>query len=423
LKKNPFDREALRLRAEIEVQLGQYSEAAKDYYQLLYLKTPGDGVDSFEIKQKLLLPLYHTGHLIELYTLCQELLRRERENPQALYYLSLIYLGQRYYREATKHLEVLVRNRPGFYEGLFAYAVSVLQDKKFDEAYRYITKALEIKDSILYRLCKAAVLYLSGNFVDCTRTYDTLPGNVSGFDNKKQYLFALKLGAMCFLKSGDHQRAINLFRRRYEALQEKISSEKPLHRASKPVIYDERGKVKFRSDGEKQEKRQSKLSNFTEYFTLKEVALEEGIVASVFQAFPPKRRILDLEGFSPVTEGGIDLAFSMVRGGLFDEAIALLRTLKNEHPEILGVGKLIDMVEERKELIERTATHSPIDAEKLRESTERIIKKKKRRYELWEYLEEWEKNAIKPYDLLLVAGLISTKRLEPSVLFGRKNGV
>jgi len=423
IRKNPFDREALRLRAEIEVQLGYFNEAARDYFQLLYLKTPGDGIDSFEIKQSLLLPLYRTGHLVELHTFCQELLNREKENPQALYYLSLIYIGQRYYREAADYLEAVVRNRPGFHEGLFAYAASVLQEKRFDEAYRYITRALEIKDDILYRLGKAAVLYFTGNFVDCAATLDTLPGSSSGFDNRKQYLFALKLGAQCFLKRGDHGRAVELFRKRYEALQEKGGSEKPGLTASELGIYDERGKLRFRGDAEKREKKQGKPSPLEEYFRLKEVALEEGLAGAGLSSFAPQKRILDLEGFSPLTEAGIDLAFSMIKGGLLDEANTFLRLLRKDHPELLGAGKLIDMVEEKKEHTGKAAAGSPIDTSRLRESTERIIKKKKRRYELWEYLEEWEKNALKPYDLLIVAGLTSTRRLNPSVLFGKKDGV
>ncbi|MGQ9616064.1 MAG: tetratricopeptide repeat protein [Spirochaetota bacterium] len=423
IRKNPFNRGALRLRAEIEVQLEQFSEAARDYFKLLYLKTPGDGVDIFEVKQNLLLPLYHSGHLIELYTLCQELLKREKENPHALYYLSLIYIGQRYYREAAKYLEILVRNRPVFHEGLFAYAVSVLQEKRFDEAYKYITKALEVKDNILYRLCKAAMLYFTGNFIDCAAILDTLPGSSSRFDNKKQYLFALKLGALCFLKRGEYIRAVELFRKRYEALQEKGDSKTQGLTASKLGIYDERGKIRFSNDAEKKEKKQSKPSPFEEYFRLKEVALEEGVVSPGFAAFPPQKRILDLEGFSLLTEAGIDLVFSMIKGGLIDEAITFLRMLRKNHPELLGAGKLVDMVAEKKEQTRKTAAGSQVNTEKLRESTERIIKKKKRRYELWEYLEEWERNAVKPYELLIVASLTSTRRLDPSVLFSKKAGV
>ena len=84
LRKNPFDRKALRLRADIAVKLEQFAEASRAYFQLLYLKTPGDGVDSFEIKQCLLLPLYRLESLLELHTFCRELLNREKDNPRAL---------------------------------------------------------------------------------------------------------------------------------------------------------------------------------------------------------------------------------------------------------------------------------------------------------------------------------------------------
>lgn len=423
LKKNPFDKKAIRLRADIAVKLEQFAEASRDYFQLLYLKTPGDGVDSFEVKQCLLLPLYRLESLLELHTFCRELLNREKDNPRALYYLALLFMGQRYYREAAHCLGTLIRNRPTFHEGLFSYAAAILQEKRLEEANTYMKKALEISDALLYRLGMATVLYLAGNFIDCSAVLGSLPLDASGFESRRQYLFALKLGTFCCYRRGKHAEAVELFRRRYEAGQQKELPEKPDALVSKIGLYDERGRIRAGGDREKHRVKTKTPSTFENYYRLIEVALEEGLV-NVWRAFlPPQKRILDLEGFSPSTEAAVDLAFSMVRAGLLEEAGNFLEKIRKDHPELLGLGKLINMVQERRMSPGGDGIGSSSSEAKLRESTERIIRKKKRRYELWEYLEEWERGAIKPYELLMVGGFTSRKQLSSAVLFGRENKV
>jgi len=46
--------------------------------------------------------------------------------------------------------------------------------------------------------------------------------------------------------------------------------------------------------------------------------------------------------------------------------------------------------------------------------------RKKTSFSLPQYVNEWEKNAIKPYQLLIISDLVSRKQLSPVMLFGGK---
>ncbi|HUT66552.1 MAG TPA: tetratricopeptide repeat protein, partial [Spirochaetota bacterium] len=87
LEKNPRNKQALLMRAEIHIQQEEYSDAERWYYRLIGLKKPGDGIDTFDIKQRLLKPLYHEQKLLDLLNLSKEILHTEKNSPPALYYL------------------------------------------------------------------------------------------------------------------------------------------------------------------------------------------------------------------------------------------------------------------------------------------------------------------------------------------------
>ena len=94
LERNPSNKKALYMKADIHLKREEYGEAERNYYRLIDLKRPGDGIDPFEIKQKILCPLYRQNKLLELYKVSKDIFNTEKNNAEALYYLALLYLAQ-----------------------------------------------------------------------------------------------------------------------------------------------------------------------------------------------------------------------------------------------------------------------------------------------------------------------------------------
>ena len=400
LEKNPGNRKALLLKADTENKLERFENAAKDYYHLIRAKVPGDGIDVLVVKKKLLLSLYRQGSLLELHNLCGEILETESNSPEALYYRSLLYIGQMYFDRAAEALRLLTHNRPMMHEAHFAFGIANLQRGKHDDAVSAFDRALEMNKSYLYLLCSAAAHYFKADYKMCSEILKDIPQREEVFDKRKQYLYSLKLRAFCNYRIGRYERAVHLLQLLYKLVQ----------RGAFPVagIYNREGK--------KEESETAKFGDSTlaNYYRLREVAAEEGRRA------PPSmhtNRILDVEGLSRITEAGIDLGFAMIRAGSLQEAFDLLSEIRKDHPEVLGLKKVIQLIDEERE--RRKSIRS--DAPRLvrSKSTERVIRGEGRGYRLWEYIGEWERNAVRPYQLLIIADFTSRKMLSPGVLLSK----
>jgi tetratricopeptide (TPR) repeat protein len=398
LERNPENRQALLMRADAESALGRFADAAHDYHRLIHLKKPGDGTDVLEVKKRLLKPLFQEQSLLELHTLCMGILKTEQNSPQAIYYLGLLYLGQMHYDRAAKTLDALVKNRPNMADAHFALGLAHAQRGAFEDAARALNRALDLKESTLYRVCDASVHYFRGNYRQGLDMLRSVPQRRESFDNLKQYLFYLKLRAFCNYRIGRQERAVQLLRILYNL--------RKVEGSPGTVLYAQDGRVKTVLPDH------GKPSDFTDYFRLKEVAAEEGRRAPSGYTL----RIHDLEGLTPATEAAIDLGFAMARAGFLREALQLLTRLRNEHPEILGLGRILQLLEVEAERERGLEQDDP--ATFRAKSTERIVKAGGRGFKLWEYLEEWERRAIRPYQLLIISDLTAFKMLSPRVLSG-----
>jgi hypothetical protein len=156
-------------------------------------------------------------------------------------------------------------------------------------------------------------------------------------------------------------------------------------------------------------------SLFDEYYRLREVAAEHGSTVP-----PPKKTggLLDLKGLFRSTEAGLDLCFAMFRAGSLEESRSLMADLKKQQPEVLGLKRLIDLIDEE---MERIRSMQPGAVQSLRSaSTERVIRGKGRGFKLWEYIEEWERRAVRPYELIIITGFTSRKMLSPGILLSKR---
>ncbi len=402
LRKNPDNRQALFMKANVALQMEQFENAARDYFRLIDLKKPGDGIETFKVKEKLLLPLYKQERLLELHRLCKEILHVERYNAEAQYYLALLYIGQMYYHEAVKILEALIRNRPQMHQAIFVYALALIQSRKYDRAIELIQRSVQLNDTPVYKLAFAAAHYMNGNYTNSLDILRSIPQREEVFASGKQYSYAIRLRGFCNYRLGSYDKAINLFRFNCNYL-------KRFHK--KTGIYNEYGVVMQDNLPDSDNERKEEVSTFEDYFRLKEVAIEEG----KFEGFSTAtQRILDIEGFSRETEAEIDLGFSMLKAEALDDAFKFFKKMHSEHPEILGLKRLIQLIEETLKAAKGGS------AQRVEQrSTEKIVKGKEKRYHLWEYIEEWANNSIRPYQLLIAFDLTAKRQLSPLVMFGR----
>ncbi len=426
LEKKTSDKQALLLKADIERDQGDYASAEKDYYRLIDLKKPGDGIDVFEMKGRLLLPLYRQDKLLETLNLSGELLSIEKGNADAFYYLGLIFISQLYYKDALKILERLIYNRPLMHQALFAGAVTLVQLKDFEKSLLYIKRALALDSNSLYKLIYAGIQYLMENYTRAKDTVKGIPVKEKALDTVKQFIFSLGLNAFCSSMLGLFDEAIAGFKTIHEL---SIKSKKNVEPGTNAGLgYDEFGKkmAGWPSDkgvspviGQHSDKEVSPAagdSPLHTYFRLKEVAIDEGETAAAgSEGLTSSKQFLDLMGLSAQTRAALDVGLCLVKSGRFSEAHSFLKEIKTQHPEVLGMHKVLGLIEEQEKNVSGKKK-GDTDYPAIRRSTEKIIKEKRGRYELWEYIREWEKNSIRPYHLLILSDLTSKKQLSPILL-------
>ncbi len=425
LEKNPLSKEALFLKANIELELGLYRDAERDYYSLLYKKVKGDGIDTFKIKEKLLKALYEQDKIYETYLLSKEILSIEKENAEGLYFLALIYLGQLYFHEADKILRRLILNRPMYSQAYFAKSINDAQMRRYEDALVSINRAIELEDRDLYHLIRASLYYFNEDYNKAYEEISKLKNIRSHYESGNQYLFYLRLYSMINYKLRFYDRAVLTFKRAMdfvEKTKKEIKGEKDSNDKGYSV-YGEDGRVKKQSkkvvnpvaDYERKMGIKKKLSPvLEEYLRLKEVAIEEGKVDYIVKRnINDPFSLLDIDGLTKRTWIHIGYLFSLIKAGVLDKAKDFAIRFRVEHPEIIGLRRVIDLIDEKIE--DEKIGRLTIDY--LREKTKKLADKKKKRYELWEYIEEWEKRVLRPFELLDVAGFSTRKQLNPVILF------
>jgi hypothetical protein len=125
-----------------------------------------------------------------------------------------------------------------------------------------------------------------------------------------------------------------------------------------------------------------------------------------------------------LTWAAVDVGFCLVRSGRLARARELFEKLSRSNPEVLGVRRIVDLIREKESEPPAEGRNERRD---IREKTDRVVSKKRRRYELWEYVERWEEEATRPFHLMAACGFVARKRLDPGLLSpdkgqGRKPG-
>jgi tetratricopeptide (TPR) repeat protein len=413
LEKNPQSKQALLMKADILLELGEYREAESWYYRLIDLKRPGDGIDIFEIQKRLLKPLYHQQKLLDLFNLARELLRMEKNCPSALYYLGLLYMGQLYYREAKKILDRLISVRPRMHEALFAHAVALNQLNELEGALVSLKQAVKVHEEILYNLVLAFTYYNIGNYTESGNILKAINLRFNTFGEEGQYLFALRLSAFCDMKLGRWEEAVDQFRELYDIIGERKGG--LTHQKLSPediTLYSEFGRKREIAARAGADQKCMDNSIASEYYKLKEFLIEERKDSSVpRESLASSSRFLDIEGLNSKTWAALDLGLAMVSGNMLDTAIEFFEKLKNTYPELVGLKRLIGLI--------RNTKKEENGKSQVSQEQRGALGARARGRGLDDYLEEWEKGGVRPYSLILIAGFSTKKQLSPLILFTR----
>jgi len=430
LDKNPDNRKALEMKADIEVKRNLDEAALNDYYRLVGFKRPGDGVNVLKIKKKMLLPLYRNEHLLELHTVCSEILKSEKNDPDALYYMAVLYTGQMYYREAVRLLEKLFIKKPDMAEARFLYSVVLCQEKDFSKALSEIKRARSLHDEDLYRIIHAAVLYLSGKYHDALAILRSVSRFGTALFNQKKAYFIKRLNAFCLYRTTEYEQAASLFKLLYNETkkwraQSSKEANKDTYKTAGLSTYDETGRVKKRELLLRKDARATEETVLGDYYRLKEVALEERKLG-MLKTPPPLNRLLDIEGLGYETQAALDYGFALMKSGNFSKAINFLNNVSRGHPEVIGLNRLIALFEKEEKKGDWTGTSAngniknDMSAGSIQNQSSASTARKKTIFSLSQYIKEWEKNAIKPYQILIISDMISRKQLSPVILFSGK---
>jgi tetratricopeptide (TPR) repeat protein len=355
----------------------------------------------------------------------------EESSADALYHLGLLYLGQLYYREAWKVLERVIGSRPRMAPAFRAASIALVQLGDYEKAIECAKNAFQIDGDPLCTLVMAAALFLLGNSREAERVLALLPRGEKTFESPKHVQLYHRLCAFAALKSSSHDSAAEHFSKVLQALKREEDEGKKGHG---PGIYNQFGRIE---NGEETPRGAGGASPKTkgmdgelvrDFFRLKEVIRDDERLSGIGLSRPVRPgagsagvqgadstgTFLDLEGLSRLTWAALDLGFSLVRAGRLARARAVFEELSRSNPEVIGVRRVIELIGEKE--AEQAEGKSPALGD-IREKTDRVIEKKKRRYELWEYVERWEENAIRPHHLMAASGLAARRRLNPSILF------
>jgi len=480
LQRQPSNRAALLMRADIERSRGLHEEAEQDYERLIYLKKPGDGIDLLDAKRKLLKPLHAQGKLYETLTTAKEILSQSGSDPDALYYLGLVYLGQLYYKEAWKIFQRLLSARPNMESALFAASVALIQLRDCERAVDLLKKALSRVDEPLYRLLWAGAYYLMGNFKGAGEMLRGIAGAQPAFASKKQLELLMRLAAFSSLGLRNPGGAGKWFAALGKLVEREArpgaggklgagrrEADGPARRAGAEFlkmagarlgkggvqkmtgVYNQFGKLEAEKPKERACETQGLRDTgnragrgrdtaegppLADFYRMKEVFREEG-------RWPVKTgeietsggSLLDIEGLSRRTWALLDIGLNLVRENRLERARGLFEEMSRTCPEVLGVKKLVDLLGESEKPPGVPDTAGPGGARNpqsardgrgpspggahVSERTRRVLERGKRRYELRDYLEAWEQNGVRPYHLMMASGLAARSRLDPRLLF------
>jgi len=430
LEKNTGNKQALLLKSDLESETGKFADAEKGYFRLIDLKQQGDGIDTFEVKKKLLRPLLQQEKLSDSFRLCTDILSVEKSNAEALYHLGLIYLGQLYYAEAHRIFSLLLKNRPRFFDAHFVAAVTAVQLRRLDAAIGHIQMVIDEGGDFLARLVLASIHFFKDNAQACLIELKSIPAVRSSFEKPDQYRYFLKLQALCHYLLEEYQSASTRFEEVYGALREGPGKRKGSTEGKAAVIYDQFGRRdRLETDAREAEGAPEDAMGgaasetvdpaIQRYYRLKEVAREHGKRGQpAGGGLIGSNAILDIEGLTEKTWVALGLAFSLFRERKRKEALELLRETRRTHPELLGLGKIIDLVQETLEEGQRDRNDGAFSVSG---STRKIVEKKRGRFELWEYIDAWTRGLIRPYQLVQICGFSSKKQLSHGLLFGKES--
>ena len=143
------------------------------------------------------------------FELYYNLLNDYPSDPEGLYHVGFLLLGQELFEAAYKHLELLSKIKKNNFEILFGAGIAALQSNNIDEAVTAFQDALSVKpDSDIANIAMAFVLYRKSDF---NAAVDYAMNVMDKSQDNNAIFIAKRLLAFLYVEMKKYSFAINLF--------------------------------------------------------------------------------------------------------------------------------------------------------------------------------------------------------------------
>ena len=208
LARQPFNVSIKWRLAELHLKQNEPDVAADYLESIINIDQYTDDINKSAVF-KLLADIYlKKGDKLKVFEVFYELLKEYPNDPEGLYHVGFLSLGQELFEAAHKYLELLLRVKKKNFEILFGAGIAAFQCNKISEAILLFKDALEIQsNSDIANIAMAFALYRKADFKSAADyVYDV----IDNAKDKNAVFIAKRLLAFIYVEMMNYLNAINL---------------------------------------------------------------------------------------------------------------------------------------------------------------------------------------------------------------------
>jgi tetratricopeptide (TPR) repeat protein len=146
LEEHPYDFATHNRVANIYLRLKEYDQASLHFEKIIEINRYNYQVDKFEIQKKLSKIYIRRADIEKAFDLCHQILQTHPGDPDALYYVSFIALGQEEFDIAQYYFDKLVKVKRNDFDVAFGAGICCYQNKRISDAVNYFKIAVGLNE-------------------------------------------------------------------------------------------------------------------------------------------------------------------------------------------------------------------------------------------------------------------------------------
>ena len=208
LASQPFDVSIKWRLAELYLKQNEIDTAIDHLEDIININQYTDDVKN-EAVFKFLADLYSKkGDKLRAFELYYDLLYEYPNDPESLYHVGFLSLGQELFDVACKHLELLTQMKKDNFEILFGAGIAAFQNNKISEAILLFKDALSVNsDSDIANIAMAFALYKKANFKSAV---DYARNVIDNSKDNNAIFIARRLLTFIYVEMGNYSLAVKL---------------------------------------------------------------------------------------------------------------------------------------------------------------------------------------------------------------------